>query len=252
MFRDFNAAVHTGGQVDFADSDDLRDPVAGLVESALDQDGKPVFSGLAGGEIDSVASFAEWYRDVPPVNARNDGSLLLFEDRPNEVFTNRSNDAGDRFRGFPLSITDLADAQFCSDMGCDDPACATTAPRECTAPCAPWGSSESTLACTATAEYFDGNPLFFPLDGAFDVLNEPRHTATLPPAFGFDFTPEPGGALHNFYFTSEIRFKARYSGVNSAAFQLTTDDDGWIFHQRPARRRPGAASTPESALGHDR
>ena len=85
------------------------------------------------------------------------------------------------------------------------------------------------LACTATAEYFDGNPLFFPLDGAVNVLDEPRYPATIAPAFGFNFAPEPGGALHNFYFTSEIRFKVRYSGVNSAAFQLTTDDDGWIF-----------------------
>jgi fibro-slime domain-containing protein len=245
VFRDFNAAPHTGGHVDFADANDLRNPVPGLVEDMLDADAKPVFTGLAGGDISSPTSFAQWYRDVSPLNARTDGSLLLFEDRLNTVFTNRSNDKGDRFRGFPIAIGDLADAQYCGES-CDEAACDVAAPRECTDPCAPWGGA-SDSACTATAEYFDGDPLFFPLDGATNVLDEPRATATLPPSYGYDYDPEPGGALHNFYFTSEIRFRARYAAGNSAAIDFATDDDGWVFVNGQLAIDTGGKHTPYHA-----
>jgi fibro-slime domain-containing protein len=223
----------------------LMDPLPGLVEGELDVDGKPVFSGMSGGEITSAGSFGQWYRDVGAVNARTDGSILLFEDRPNRVFTNRSNDAGDRFRAFPLQLSMPGDAQYCGET-CADAACDVAAPRVCTDPCEPWGGA-SDSACTATAEYYDGDPLFFPLDGASNVLDEPRATATIPPEYGFNFTPEPGGALHNFYFTSEIRFRGRYDALNSVQIDLQTDDDGWVFVNGQLALDTGGKHTPYRA-----
>jgi fibro-slime domain-containing protein len=242
VFRDFNASAHTGGHADFADVNDLRTPLVGLVEAELDGERKPVFTGKAGGDIASLSSFAQWYRDVGSVNARTDGGILLFEDRDNRVFTNRFNDSGDRFRGFPIAQVELGDAQYCGES-CDEAACDVAPPRECTDPCEPWGGA-SDSACTATASYYDGDPLFFPLDGATNVLDEPRATATIPPEFGYEFTPEPGGALHNFYFTSEIRFRSRYHADTSQHIDFSSDDDGWVFVNGRLAIDTGGKHTP--------
>jgi len=41
-------------------------PFLGIVQSTLDSDGKPVYSGIGGGShITSTATFAEWYRTTP-------------------------------------------------------------------------------------------------------------------------------------------------------------------------------------------
>jgi fibro-slime domain-containing protein len=112
--------------------------------------------------------------------------------------------------------------------------------RECSYPCAPFQGAD--YACTATTRYYDGDPLFFPLD---DVTSaEPRYTATIPPAYGRNFEFEPGGALHNFYFTTEVRFRARYSETNSVQLGVSADDDAWLFVNDRLALDAGGKHTP--------
>ena len=53
-----------------------RAAILGMVEDELDEDGKPVFNGMDGfGGVSSGESFAGWFRDVPGVNKKINGSL---------------------------------------------------------------------------------------------------------------------------------------------------------------------------------
>jgi fibro-slime domain-containing protein len=54
----------------------------GLVESELDADGKPVFTGQTGGAISSQSTFSQWYRDVPRVNMATTLPITLTETAP--------------------------------------------------------------------------------------------------------------------------------------------------------------------------
>jgi fibro-slime domain-containing protein len=57
-----------------------QDASPGMVESDLDSDGKPVFTGITGNgvHVESPSSFATWYRDVTGVNHTTVGSLAMW------------------------------------------------------------------------------------------------------------------------------------------------------------------------------
>lgn len=59
----------------------------GLVETTLGADKKPVYSGLATNQIDSSASFDQWYRDVADVNLSDDLSITLNDPDGDGVYT---------------------------------------------------------------------------------------------------------------------------------------------------------------------
>ena len=66
--RDFRMRGTEGGHPDFESG--IGGLQTGLVKNALSADGKPVFNGNDGdGFITSAATFDQWYRDVPGVNA---------------------------------------------------------------------------------------------------------------------------------------------------------------------------------------
>ena len=239
VYRDFRASGTTGGHADFANATGMGNIVPGLVQAALDSEGKPVFSGQTGGFIQSTTSFSEWYRDSS-FSTKVVSTLLMFQDANDTSFYIRSNDQGDRVKGYPFAASGTGDVQYCHASSCADPACAVTGERECSYPCVPFPGTD--FACTATARYYDGDPLFFPLDGV--TSSEPRYTATIPPAYGQNFTAEPGGALHNFYFTMEMRFRARYSEGNSVQLGLSSDDDAWLFVNGQLALDSGGKHTP--------
>jgi fibro-slime domain-containing protein len=71
----------------------------GVVETDLDKDGKPVFTGLTGlgVNIASAASFAQWYRTTDGVNHATAGKLALWR-LPDGAYVNRYGANGEQWR----------------------------------------------------------------------------------------------------------------------------------------------------------
>ncbi|MCK9522939.1 MAG: DUF4215 domain-containing protein [Proteobacteria bacterium] len=82
---------------------------------------------------------------------------------------------------------------------------------------------------------YDGNPLFFPLDGYNTNDSGSRSQAKIPEQYGFDGWPwesdVPGmsATMHNFYFTSEVTFWFAYDQNITSTLNFTGDDDVWVF-----------------------
>ena len=103
----------------------------------------------------------------------------------------------------------------------------------CLAPCAPWGNGQ---ICTASVDYLDGNPVFFPIDNPKappSLIPETRYPAQIPaPVYNGNWAGEPGGALHNFHFTTQVRYWFKYDPATTATLNFVGDDDVWVFVNR--------------------
>jgi fibro-slime domain-containing protein len=92
-FRFYNPAefeANLGGSVSVA--------YPGMVQNDLDSDGKPVYTGLTGGniEVTSSATFAEWYRNTDGVNHATATTLALW-DNHNGTYVNRWGSNGEQW-----------------------------------------------------------------------------------------------------------------------------------------------------------
>jgi fibro-slime domain-containing protein len=89
--RDF--ASPAGGTLGLSAHPDFEATIGGLqtgmVANTLSADGKPVFIGAPGfGSVSSAASFGQWYRDTPGVNASKSFSITLTgTGAPGSIFT---------------------------------------------------------------------------------------------------------------------------------------------------------------------
>lgn len=240
VYRDFDA-----------DHPDFEPPgpsegQSGLVESRLDAEKKPVFSGQSGGAITSVESFAEWYRDSASSTTYT-GTLTLF-DNGEGGYVNRYGSQGEKWQDLSLPTEN-----WCGSVGQEDhdaegnPIPCTFCPYdsdkttpECEEPqltdCQQ--RSDTMLECTSEggtwhgiyveAEY-DGNPLFFPLDGVPSAAGDASSAATIAPEYGGNWEEEAGSPQHNFHFTTEVRYWFEYDASSQARLDFTGDDDVWVF-----------------------
>jgi fibro-slime domain-containing protein len=203
--------------------------VTGLVSQTLDSEGKPVFAGTNGqGYITSGASFANWYRDVSGTNSTYKSTMTLYNNG-NGGFVNRWGPNGEQWSGY-------ANARWCSDAtcgNCNAPAYVAGPTTACLTPCTPWGTG-NTNSCAVDLVKYDGNPVFFPVDNIAGMVTPTSEykAATIPPAYGGTYNAEPGGALHNFSFTSEVRYWFGYVASKQYILDFTGDDDVWVFINR--------------------
>ena len=221
-FRDTDQSVNP----DFQPSNDLSMATTGLVNSTLDTQDKPVASAAAtvgNGYIHSATTFSEWYRNTPGVNALINGHITLWDNGAGG-FVNRWKDA----TGQPwIGYSSIA---WCDNTSCAAAQCATqvaaTAGAVCLQPCVAW--TGSTQACTATPTPYDGNPLFFPVDGG--PFSMTMSLATVPePYYHGGWQQEPNGVMHNFSFTTEVHYWFAYDTTTNALLDFVGDDDVWVF-----------------------
>jgi fibro-slime domain-containing protein len=81
----------------------------------------------------------------------------------------------------------------------------------------------------------DGNPLFFPIDSdpfSASELTGAQIPALYDPAVSWDLDATGNRRLHNFSFTSEVRYWFKYDATKSYQLDFVGDDDFWVFINR--------------------
>lgn len=214
----------------------------GIAAPTLDAEGKPTLAqaGTGCGLVTSADTFATWYRDSAPDNASIATTLTLWQNDAG-AFVNRWGPNGEQWQGVQANVQYL---QWCgpAGSGCmgdtnvtvNAECLAPPAGTQCYDPCtgAP-GLNDASAACLATSEVsnlYDGDPVFFPIDGQGLTAMTEYGTAVVPePIYAGNWQPEPGGALHNFHFTSEVKFWFQYDPAAAQVLDFDGDDDVWVF-----------------------
>jgi fibro-slime domain-containing protein len=223
---------------------------AGAVEAALDSEGKPVFTGVAGAaiHIESKSTFAMWYRNTAGVNHATSSKLALW-DNGSGAYVNRYGATGERWNvtetayycgNVGYELLDSSGAKIpCTmrldlDAGENSTDCTTLAangyemaPGSCKA-------SAGSYSAQYIVSKVDGNPLFFPVDDDSFSASE-KTAAQIPPYYDatatwpYDVDSSGNKIKHNFSFTSEIRYYFKYEAGKAFQVDINGDDDVWVF-----------------------
>jgi hypothetical protein len=238
-------------------------------------DGKPVYANPAspGGavHVQSVASFATWFRTStasPPVNHPTASKLELW-DNGKGGYVNRYGANGEQW-----NVTQIA--YWCGTVGQEKMDATTGKAIPCTflsggTDCEKMEAQGYTqLKCytdTAGTTYqalyitakVDGNPLFFPVDG--DPFSKADMTGAQIPSvplgmydasatWPWDLDAKGNKILHNFSFTSEVRYWFKYEARQDLPARFRGRRRRLGLHQQEAGRRLGRDPHAGGGLHH--